>query len=143
MRKYEIPDFLVGVLTQSEYEKWLFRKATAHYNRDKKRGNKNISNESYKTAIHKAVISSIGIDAYTGEKLNWKLISKYDNNESETFGRQYKKQFALLPTVDHVDDGLGKPNFKICSWRVNDAKNDLNYDEFVILCQKVIDYSKI
>ena len=44
----------------------------------------------------------------------------------------------MLPSVDHVDDGLGKPNFKICSWQTNDSKNDLEYSEFVELCHKVV-----
>jgi hypothetical protein len=30
------------------------------------------------------------------------------------------------PTVDHVADGLIPSDFVICSWRVNDAKNDLD-----------------
>ena len=86
-----------------------------------------------------AVLSSHGLDAYTGEKLNWTLISKYDNEMSKQLGRKYKHKFALLPTVDHVDDprqGSGK--FNICSWRTNDAKHDLGLDEFIELCEKVL-----
>ena len=52
--------------------------------------------------------------------------------------RAYKARFALLPTVDHLDDGLGPPAFKICSWRTNDAKHDLALGDFVELCEKVI-----
>jgi hypothetical protein len=45
-----------------------------------------------------------------------------------------------LPTVDHVNDGLGPADFRICAWRTNDAKNDQSLDEFVALCRRVIDY---
>ena len=44
----------------------------------------------------------------------------------------------MLPSVDHVGDGKGAANFKICAWRTNDAKNDLSYEEFLELCRKVI-----
>jgi len=52
--------------------------------------------------------------------------------------RTYKAGFALLPTVDHVGDGLGEADFKICAWRTNDAKSDLTHDEFVALCRRVV-----
>jgi hypothetical protein len=66
------------------------------------------------------------------------LVSKYDNAESKEGKRDYKAQFALLPTVDHVGDGLGVADFKICSWRTNDAKDDLSLNEFVELCHRVV-----
>jgi len=44
----------------------------------------------------------------------------------------------MLPSVDHIGDGKGPADFKICAWRTNDAKNDLSYDEFLELCRKVI-----
>lgn len=40
-------------------------------------------------------------------------MSKYNNDESKQNGRHYKRLFALLPTLDHVDDGLGHPKFKV------------------------------
>ena len=92
----------------------------------------------YKVAIHKAVCESNGNDVYTGEALDWSLLSQYDNVESKKHGREYKRKFALLPSVDHVGDGTGPADFKICSWRTNDAKNDLGYDEFIELCCRVI-----
>jgi len=138
MRKYQIPKFLEGTVTQDHYERWLHRKALAHIRRDRKRGNKTATNEKYKIAIHKAVSDSEGKDAYTGEKLDWTLLSKYDNKASKKYGRNYKKQFALLPSVDHVGDGTGPVDFKICAWRTNDAKSDLSYKEFVELCRKIV-----
>jgi hypothetical protein len=137
MRKYQLPDFL-DQLDQKTYERWLHRRAAAHVHRDKNRGNKFATNEKYKVAIHKAVCDSGDKDAYTNDKLDWSLLSRYDNEQSKKHGRNYKKQFAMLPSVDHVGDGKGPADFKICSWRTNDSKNDLSYEEFLELCKKVI-----
>jgi hypothetical protein len=136
-RKYELPQFLEGHCRQDAYQRWLGRKAAAHRKRDRGRGNQEATREQYMKEIHRAVRDSGGRDHYTGELLVWKLISKYDNETSRASGRKYKKKFALLPTVDHVGDGLGPAAFRICSWRTNDAKNDLSEAEFVDLCNAV------
>lgn len=136
--KYQVPAFLSTILSQKEYERWLRRRAIAHVKRDKKRGNLSALAEKYRIAIHNAVLDSEGRDYYTGEGLNWALVSAYDNLESKAHGRKYKARFALLPTVDHVDDGRGDPNFRICAWRTNDAKNDLTHEEFVSICRLVV-----
>ena len=138
MKKYQLPRFLEGVITQAYYERWLHRKAMAHVRRDRGRGSKDATNEEYKIAIHRAVEESQGKDAYTDEPLDWALISTYANEESKAQKGQYKKRFALLPSLDHISDGCGATLFKICAWRTNDAKNDLTYQEFVDLCTKVI-----
>ena len=138
MRKYQLPEFLAQTVNQKTYEHWLHRKAVAHVRRDRSRGNKTATNEEYKIAIHSAVCKSDGKDAYTKEKLDWILLSKYDNEQSKKQGRQYKKQFALLPSVDHVGDGKGPADFKICAWRTNDAKSDLSYEDLLDFCCKVI-----
>jgi hypothetical protein len=78
------------------------------------------------------------LDHYTDEALDWSLLSKYDNATSRQQRRAYKASFALLPTVDHVGDGLGPANFKICGWRTNDAKHDLTHEAFVELCRLVV-----
>jgi hypothetical protein len=137
-KKYALPPFLSGVVSQETFERWLRRKAQAHVKRDRRRGNASAIGAAYREAIHGAVLESAGRDAYTGEVLDWKLISQYDNDESKENGRHYKKGFALLPTVDHVGDGMGPANFKICGWRTNDAKNDLDLSEFISVCQKVL-----
>ena len=49
-------------------------------------------------------------DPYTGELMNWKLISKWDTSHDQPGG--YKKQFALMPTVDHIDPDMME--FEIC-----------------------------
>ena len=138
MRKYQLTAQMSVLVEQAVYERWLHRKAMAHVKRDRNRGNTTATNESYKIAIHKAVCECGGVDAYTNEKLDWSLLSKYDNEQSKKHGRAYKKQFALLPSVDHVGDGTDEAGFKICSWRTNDSKNDLSYKEFVELCSKVL-----
>ena len=138
MRKYQLTNELAIFVEQEVYERWLHRKALAHVKRDRARGNISATNETYKIAIHKAVCESGGRDAYTNEELDWSLLSKYNNDQSKKYGRHYKKQFALLPSVDHVGDGTGEADFKICAWRTNDAKNDLSYFEFVELCKKVV-----
>ena len=134
--KYQLPTVLVGVVSQEIYSKWLNSKTQTHLKRDKKL-NPNASGKSYKESIHQAVLQSNGKDAYTGEDLNWKLINQYDNTKSKLLGRTYKHQFALLPTLDHVSE-RSSINFDICSWRTNDAKNDLSIQEFIELCRKVV-----
>lgn len=137
MRLFELPLFLEGVVTREAYVRWLQRKAEAHLKRDRNRGNTSSSVSEYKRAIHQAVCASEGRDAYTGEELVWNLLSKYDNNESKQGARSYKARFALLPTVDHLGDGTGPADFKICAWRTNNAKSDLSLEEFVALCARV------
>jgi hypothetical protein len=138
--KYLLPAFLKGRCLPVVYERWLERKAVAHLKRDRDRGNTVATKEAYKAAIHEAVLKSEGVDAYTGQSLRWELISTYDNEQSKARGRAYKKELGDLPTLDHVGDGLGTPDFKICAWRTNDAKSDLSYDEFVQLCQAVLNH---
>lgn len=138
-----MPTFLDGVVTREAYVRWLQRKAAAHVDRDRKRGNGAATVSEYKRAIHNAVCASQGRDAYTGEQLDWSLLSKYDNDESKQGRRGYKARFALLPTVDHVGDGTGPADFKICGWRTNDAKGDLSLEEFIALCAKVLAANKL
>src|ERR1700687_3795823 len=134
MRLFELPSFLDKVVTREAYVRWLQRKAVAHIKRDRKRGNTSGSVSDYKRAIHQAVCRSGGKDAYTGEHLDWNLISTYDNHESKVGRRSYKAGFALLPTADHVGDGTGTADFRICAWRTNDAKGDPSLGGFVALC---------
>ena len=138
-RKYRLPDFLSSeTLTQVGYERWLHGRAVAHVKRDKKRGNTGATNELYKMAIHNAVIDSGGLDWYSGECVDWSLVGRYRNEESKAKGRHYKATLALMPTVDHVGDGLGEADSKISTWRTNDAKSDLTHEEFVALCRLVV-----
>jgi hypothetical protein len=137
---YRLPTFLNDTCTPQVYRRWLARKARAHRKRDQDRGNNTATIEAYKQAIHQAVGQCGGRDAYTGRQLRWDLISKFSNAAAKERGRAYKKEFGDLPTVDHVGDGLGPPSFLICSWRVNDAKNDLDLPEFLDVCRAVLAY---
>ena len=95
---------------------------------------------AYKDAIHSAVVSSAGKDAYTGEQLSWDLISTYDNDSSKAGKHLYKAGFALLPTVDHVEASSKSASFKVCAWRTNDSKNDLSHTDFIDLCKRVLEH---
>jgi hypothetical protein len=136
-----MPGFLEGVVTPEAYERWLGRKATAHVKRDRKRGYSSVTRALYKEAIHGAVVMSDGKDACTGEQLNWHLISTYKNEDSKEGHHEYKAGFALLPTVDHVSAGATEPSFGICSWRTNDAKNDLSLESFLELRTKALKHA--
>lgn len=135
---FELPSFLNGVVSPSAYDRWLRRKAAAHVRRDQKRGHLDAVYSSYRKAIHSAVLESGGKDAYTGEALDWHLISKYDNRDSKEGGHRYKATLAMLPTIDHVDAASTTSKFRICAWRTNDSKNDLTFEGFVALCTKVL-----
>jgi len=50
--------------------------------------------QNTKKAIHKAVCSGGDRDFYTGEPLDWSIISKYRNKDSTEGKKKYKKQFA-------------------------------------------------
>ena len=136
--KRSLPPFLEGKVSQPVYERWLKRKAAAHAKRDQARFSDWKSGAGYRTDIHNAVLLSAGRDAYTGEELDWSLLSKYNNEESKAGRHGYKAGFALLPTVDHVESNNRIPAFCICSWRTNDAKHDLSLGSFLFLCEKVL-----
>ena len=142
MNRLELPEFLNGTVSQEQYRKWLQSKARAHRGRDKDRGNLEATNAAHKSAIHKAVIDSKGVDEYTGELLHWKLIGTWDNAEAKAGGRKYKERYHFQPTIDHAGDGMGEPNFKICSYRTNDAKGIMTHDEFIAFCRLVIAHSE-
>jgi hypothetical protein len=139
-KKYELPAFLTDIVEPAQYQRWLYRKAQAHVKRDRKRGNKSATGETYRIAIHDAVSRCEGHDCYTGEQLNWKLLSTYDNEKSKADRRTYKRSLALLPTVDHVGDGIGRADFGVCGWRTNGAKHDLDIPDFLSLCKTVLEH---
>jgi hypothetical protein len=135
-----MPKFLEDMVEPEAYERWLRRKAMAHVRRDRGRGSVcNVA--AYKEAIHAAVVLSEGKDAYTGEALDWKLISTYKNEDSKEGRHAYKARFALLPTVDHVAAEATEANFRVCSWRTNDAKNDMSLSTFLELCKKTLKHA--
>lgn len=137
-RKHQLPPFLSGIVSEQVYFRWLARKAVAHVRRDRKRFANDAIGAAYRQAIHEAVVASGGRDDYTGEELDWTLLSKYANAESQEGRHHYKAGFALLPTVDHVEASASAAVFKVCAWRTNDAKSDLSIDGFIALCARVL-----
>lgn len=85
-------------------------------------------------------MASGGLDAYTGEPLEWILIGTYKNEDSKLGRHKYKAQFALLPAVDHHESDVAGTPFRMCAWRTNTAKNDLPIDAFIDLCRRVVAY---
>ena len=70
--------------------------------------------------------------------MDWSLLSQYDNDESQRKGSRYKRELALLPTVDHLDPESRQPNFRICGWQTNNWKSDLTIEELKELCKKFL-----
>ena len=137
-RLYGVPECIKGKCEQAPYSRWLQRKAEAHAKRDRRRFGEQCTISGYKVAIHRAVTEGGDRDFYTGEVLNWRLISTYRNAASVEGKSRYNKSLALLPTVDHTLDEHGKLKFVICSWRMNDMKNDMTDAELYELCALVL-----
>src|SRR5690348_6148658 len=137
--KHSLPPQIKEATSQEAYSRWLHRRAVAHVKRDRARGH-TCTVSAYKDAIHQAVIQSKGRDSYTGEPLNWNLISTYNNEASRSGVYRYKATLALLPTVDHIEASSKAASFNICAWRTNDAKNDLSHADFVALCKRVLEH---
>jgi len=136
--KYGVPECIREKCSQAKYSRWLHAKATTHVKRDRKRLNSGCTVKQYKQAIHAAVTAGGNLDYYTGEELDWSLVSTFDNAAAMEGRTKYKKSFALLPTLDHAEDAHGRIKFVICSWRVNDMKSDMSQAEFYELCDRVL-----
>jgi len=123
-------------LDAKEYLDLLRRKAVAVTRRDKKRGGIYSVRDAIE-AIHSAFEKSNGTDPYDGEPMDPTLLGQYNNADSKAQGAEYKKRFARLPTIDHVDS---RPVaiFEIVSWQTNDAKGDMAPEEFVEYCRRVV-----
>lgn len=109
----------------------------AHVRRDRRRGLENLSVSNYKEQILLAVEGAIGHDFYTGKPLDWHLISKWNNEDASSKGGEYKRDFGNLPTVDHENPRNPRSPLRLCSWRVNDSKNDQTVEELLELAQAI------
>jgi hypothetical protein len=49
-----------------------------------------------------------------------------------------KKDFFLLPTIDHIDPEGMALDFEIVSWIVNEGKSQMTPREYRELCSKVV-----
>jgi hypothetical protein len=137
--KYEVPPFLVGIVTHKVYSRWLLKKAARLWTIDRKEKRPFVSGANqgmYKAKLQAAVLATGLDDPYTGDALRWDLIGTWDPKKGKD--EEYKREYLLLPTADHTDPDVLE--FEICSWLVNMCKNDLNADEFVGLCKNVVDY---
>jgi hypothetical protein len=136
-RIYFLPFFLTGICTLAVYMEWLAQRAYKLHKRDREQGRPyglagSIS--SYKKAVHAAVIAAGLLDPFTGETMRWELIGTWNDNDHTN---AKKKDFYLMPTVDHVDPYAEVLELEICSWRINESKSNLTPDEFVDVCRKV------
>ena len=122
--------------SDKDYSDLLRKKAEAVTRRDKRRGGKYSVKEAIE-AIHQAFHRCNGFDPYDGSKLDPKLLGTYSNERSKEKGAAYKRDMAMLPTVDHV---TAKPvaDFEIVSWQTNDAKGDMPPEEFIAYCRRVV-----
>lgn len=137
-KKYPLPDCLRGQRTdEPAFVRWLRRKAKAHVRRDRKRGSADATGLTYTAAIYAAVVATGGRDYFTGKPLDWHLISKWDNAEATRQRGGYKREFWNLPTVDHEDPRNPGSPLRLCSWQVNDVKNDLTIEELLGLTDAI------
>jgi hypothetical protein len=154
--KYPLPPVLAGICSAPKYHKWLRCKADQLQKRDKKLNRpyaKKLSQADYKMKIHEAVMENDGLDPYTGDRLRWDLMGKWDSNkdsplkafrassQSNRF-RAMKEEFFLLPVVDHVDPDALEPEFEIVSWIVNEGKSQMTPQEYQSLCAKVASHGR-
>jgi hypothetical protein len=132
------PDWMPEA-SKHTYPGWVQRKAVTLSKRDQKRGGSG-NVQQYRLAIHQAVVASQGRDHWTGERLDWDLIGTYDTREAGGDQGEHKRQYALLPTIDH---GSNQPesDFVICAWRTNDAKHDMTPPELLEFCKAVLNHS--
>jgi len=133
--KYPLPGFLEGRCDPAVFAKWLDAKADTLETRDKKRGKPyamTATKSGYKEKIYRAVLNSGACDPYTGDLLAWEMIGTWDTSTDHP--EEYKRRFALMPTVDHTDPDVLE--FEICSWLVNECKSYLKPDEFLGVCTR-------
>ena len=122
--------------SDKDYSDLIRKKAEAVTRRDKRRGGKYSVKEAIE-AIHQAFHRCNGFDPYDGSKLDPELLGTYSNERSKERGAAYKREMAMLPTVDHVK-AEPVPDFEIVSWQTNDAKGDMPPDEFIAYCHRVV-----
>ena len=125
----------VGV-SDGKYSELIQRKAVAVTRRDKRRGGKYSVKEAIE-AIHQAFHRCNAFDPYDGSKLDPELLGTYSNERSKERGAAYKREMAMLPTVDHVT-AEPVPDFEIVRWQTNDAKGDMPPEELVAYCRRVV-----
>jgi hypothetical protein len=140
---YFLPPFLKEVITLEKFKKWLDRKAHHLFESDKKIGRPYAlhgSQANYKMAIYNAVVVAGPCDPYTGKTMDWTLIRAWEQIDKDDEPGTYKKKYLLLPVVDHTNPDKDTLEFEICSWIVNDCKSNMDRDEFLAFCKRVVAY---
>lgn len=140
--KYPLPAYLKGVQTPYVYSHWVVGKSATVYRRDCRRKRPyalKSSQGEYGDAIHEAMIAGNGIDPFTGDRLRFELIDKYDPVKARG-DIIYEKSFDLIPTVDHIDPEADVLALEICSQRMNLCKSEQNPAEFLEMCRKIVEY---
>ena len=137
-------------IEQKDFYKWVDRKAASLWKRDKAklqaRGeggsfNDNKKRSEYQDAVCTAILAMSANECpCTGKKLSWAQIGTWKNEVAKSEGKEFKKKFALLPTVDHRNSAP-EADFVICSREANDAKNDLPLESFITLCENVLKHN--
>jgi hypothetical protein len=132
---YPLPPFLQGVVSLKDYREWLDMKGHNLRLRDLKLKRPYAKVNpilAYKQKIHQAVLDGGQFDPYTGEKINWGLISREKTLNNVNF---IDSGYAMHPAVDHINpEEFG---FEICTWISNESKTCMTSDQFVDFCRKV------
>jgi hypothetical protein len=139
---YHLPPFLEGICTGVQYRRWLLRKAKHILDRDRNANRAcacGATMKTYRMAIHLAVLACGSCDPFTGDPLAWDRISTWVNTKSTDISEKYK-DFALLPSVDHVDPDGAELRFEICGWLINTCKSKFTPDEFTAICESVAEH---
>jgi hypothetical protein len=141
---YPLPPMLQGTVTQADYNTWVLRKARELFSKDLKRNRAYAlagSRKKYRDEIHGAVMENGITDPFSGDKLKWDLILKWDDSKDK--GHQnFVKKFYLLPTADHKDPYGKDLDFEICSWLINSCKNDQTPEEFIKMCADIVKHRR-
>jgi hypothetical protein len=144
--KYPLPAYLQDIYTVSSYAGMLKLKARNLRNRDR-RNKKPValkySVAKYREKVHGAIMDGGRTDPYTGETIDWTLISKWDGVAGKDRGIPnllavgFDKSLYLSPSIDHVYPDSDELELEVCSWIANSCKSVLNPAEFIALCGKV------
>ena len=138
---YFLPPYLEGIMTLDTYRKMIETKAHHLFVRDQKGNRPCVKGQTcagYKMEIHRTFLANGPLDPYTGDPMDFALIGVLDPGLARKDGRVFMKKFGKMPTIDHIDPDATDLKFEVCSLLVNECKNDLNADEFVGLCNKVV-----
>ena len=139
--RFSLPDFLIGIVSEIILNHWIDERGKSLRKRDlknKKCFASSYSRMDYKNKIYEAILKTGLFDPYTGDKIDYSLICKWNSKLAEEGKLEYKKLFAMLPSVDHKDPDATVLEFEICTWKTNECKSNFNPEEFIAFCSKVL-----